>query len=278
MDKGPGFFPACAQRRAFLEGAEGGVDFGSLTPARLHSPCCPSFQALSAYIRVAVDQNTLKANLTFDALVDHLPLSVRGSAELLDRQLPPSAFRFTILRDPTEQFLSYYAHLKEAAYQSPDPLPPLRQLLTHLHRAEGAGDLSILHSLLANTQVPLIRSLTDKGGSGRMTQARELGWSGAKEDLPRIIQRLSSLNFVGLFEELPASLTLLRERLRWPPSFFPPSPGTGSRAEGLTPDERAMLEDIQWADWTLYKEARRLFRGEGTTWDRVLLGNTMWRP
>lgn len=43
--------------------------------------------------------------------IDHLTLEVDEDRFYLSTRMPPSIVRFTVVRDPVNQFLSYYGHM-----------------------------------------------------------------------------------------------------------------------------------------------------------------------
>ncbi len=60
----------------------------------------------------------------FDALVAHFHIVGQEDREFLDEIFDPGSFKFTILRHPVDQFVSYYKHMMSKG-QQPIYSPPL---------------------------------------------------------------------------------------------------------------------------------------------------------
>ena len=74
-----------------LSGTERWIEHSALTHGRILS-CCPHL-----------------LNSSFHALAAHLHIQGPHELRFLARVFPPNPFRFTILRDPVEHFISYHA-------------------------------------------------------------------------------------------------------------------------------------------------------------------------
>ncbi len=71
------------------------IEFGTYTPARIQK-CCPKAK------------NVTK----FEGLADHMIFGHADSREYVKNMFPADAFRFALIRNPVDQFVSYYHQIK----------------------------------------------------------------------------------------------------------------------------------------------------------------------
>ena len=189
-------------------------------------------------------------DLKYDAIVEHYPMfQLKETAEFLETHLPPISklFRFTIIRNPIDQFISYHAWSK--------------RYMKWPNTLEDDVDLFFEH-LVHNKTLSDIDKLTFQ--SLVNSQSMELaGYENDPMDIPRVIEELDSLDFVGIFEDLHAVGQKLRESLGWeggPHLYF--NFGTSRkhvRNSTVSPETELKIERIQHADRVLYKEATQLW-------------------
>jgi len=185
------------------------------------------------------------------------------------RRIGGDRFTITLLRDPRQRVLSLYRYFRARELNG---LPPMLQHAA-LHAARRCSLLEFLRH-----PDPHVQDYLSNAYVRRLTG---LYWSGAAHDpleqdrasaLAAATDALMGLDFVGISEEMPASLRLLAAALGWPaPEEIPcenvlarlqADPASGFRSlpvEALTPEIERELHQLTRFDNVIYRLARLRF-------------------
>ncbi len=219
-------------------GKQRDVDYGSFTAFRLFNGCC------------RILEDSAGKDFKFDGLVEHFPMNLPENQKFLKERFDAGSFRFTILRDPIQQFVSNYKMHQEKHFQKLSNVPRLKLAIDEFYDAESndnkklSEDLATLHNMVVNNQ------------------AKELGWDGTRQSLDRILENLHQMDFVGIFESMSDSWKILRSKLGWSGRYLQLRKVHGNltgRKYSLSKHSLIKVQALQYADLEIYEEASQIF-------------------
>jgi hypothetical protein len=192
----------------------------------------------------------------FDYLRGHIPYDL--IAQVLDT--PP--FCVTILRNPTERFLSHFAQMRRNHAKSRRPRQPFD--LRNMELSELVQDSELVASTLGlNVQVFLVGGKLDlqKGKALRAGEGNQ--WRrGDGDALELARRRLDEFAFVGLSERFQESLFLLCYTFGWQPPLYLPRLNAALdrlRREDLSAQALDRIAEFNALDFKLYEHGKRVF-------------------
>ena len=112
-------FSECAKRVTTLYAVQGERAVGQMTVARMARGCCPRLSPLltvrgvdGAFVCFAMNCNNILDEIL--GVVEHLPLDDEKNVQFLKAHTSRrSHFHFTAVREPSEQFVSFYTMMRD---------------------------------------------------------------------------------------------------------------------------------------------------------------------
>lgn len=231
-------FVECSKNHCLNYGAECEVDFGTFTKYRLESGCCRKFNTVN------------KTNQgKFDGIIDHFSLKNKMTFKFL-LQASDSIVRFTILRNPLNQFISYFFFIQNTHYYKDAfknfslPLVNIEVFVSEMYKFHQYGtstnrNMNTLYNIVANSQ------------------SKELGWDGHSDIVKFSLKTLKQIDFVGFYHKLDKAYVEIAKLLNVSPCrFFPIKKRNRSKKRKLL-DNHILnkIRKLQYADIALYENA-----------------------
>jgi hypothetical protein len=189
--------------------------------------------------------------------------------------LPPRTAVMTFLRDPVERAVSAFRYLQSLGREilAREEVPPALARSCDLSLAEFLRqEPEAARNSLGNVQTWMfIKGPTRRPGGPSRVQRRRFrfvraisfglcGRSVTRGDLAQARRNLERCEFVGLTDQMPASLRLLCQMCDWPePEAVPHVNRTPGQSAALDAETRGRLEELTAVDAELYRFGCELF-------------------
>lgn len=167
----------------------------------------------------------------------------------------------TMLRDPVERTISWYAHVKRDAnaHRHEQVVGENWSLLDFVRDAATNWDMINAQTLFLAVDLDYERLSRDPDGYGRDTVRDYASRMNDPALLETAKQRLEDFAFVGVTEHMQQSLDLLAYTMGWQPAESLPLLNVSANRPELTPETLAAIQDITRLDQALYDWARGRF-------------------